>query len=56
MNHAAAFGLSLDVDAMQPLATLPIQLRSLWEKVSDLLGDDLSPLQREAMKIEPPSE
>ena len=38
------------------LATSPIQLRSLWEKVSDLLGDELSLLQREAMKIQPPSE
>ena len=38
------------------LATSPIQIRSLWEKVSDLLGDELSQLQREAMKITPPSE
>ena len=38
------------------LATSPIQLRSLWEKVSDLLGDELSQLQREALKIQPPSE
>lgn len=38
------------------LATSPIQIRSLWEKVSDLLGDELSQLQREAMKIAPPSE
>ena len=38
------------------LATSPIQIRSLWEKVSDLLGDELSQLQREALKIAPPSE
>ena len=38
------------------LATSPIQIRSLWEKVSDLLGDELSQLQREAMKITPPNE
>jgi hypothetical protein len=38
------------------LATSSIQVRDLWQKVSDLLGDELSQLQREAMKIAPPSE
>ena len=38
------------------LATSPIQIRSLWEKVSDLLGDELSQLQRAALQIAPPSE
>ena len=38
------------------LATSPVQVRDLWQKVSDLLGDELSQLQREAMKIAPPNE
>lgn len=38
------------------LATSPIQIRSLWEKVSELLSDELSQLQRAAMQIAPPSE
>ena len=35
------------------LATSPTQIRSLWGQVSDLLGDELSQLQRAAMQIEP---
>ena len=38
------------------LATSPIQIRSLWEQVSALLGDELSQLQRAALEIQPPSE
>ena len=38
------------------LATSPIQVRDLWQKVSDLLGDELSQLQRAAMQIQPPTE
>ncbi|MBM3970435.1 MAG: hypothetical protein FJ302_11310 [Planctomycetes bacterium] len=38
------------------LATSPIQVRVLWEKVSDLLGDELSQLQRAALQIQPPVE
>lgn len=38
------------------LATSPVQVRDLWQKVSDLLGDELSQLQRAAMQIAPPSE
>ena len=38
------------------LATSPVQVRDLWQKVSDLLGDELSQLQRSAMQIAPPNE
>lgn len=38
------------------LATSPVQVRTLWEKVSDLLGDELSQLQRAAMQIQPPTD
>ncbi len=38
------------------LATSPVQVRTLWEKVSELLSDELSQLQRAAMQIQPPSE
>ena len=38
------------------LATSPTQVRTLWEKVSDLLGDELSQLQQAAMQIQPPSD
>ncbi len=38
------------------LATSPMQVRTLWEKVSDLLGDELSQLQRAAIQIAPPNE
>ena len=38
------------------LATSPVQVRDLWQKVSDLLGDELSQLQRAAMQIAPPNE
>ena len=38
------------------LATSPTPVRVLWEKVSDLLGDELSQLQRAAMQIQPPSD
>jgi len=35
------------------LATSPIQIRTLWQQVSDLLGDELSQLQKAAMEIAP---
>lgn len=38
------------------LATSPIQIRTLWQQVSDLLGDELSQLQKSAMEISPTSE
>ena len=38
------------------LATSPVQVRELWSRVSDLLGDELSQLQRAAMQIAPPNE
>ena len=38
------------------LATSPTQIRSLWGQVSDLLGDELSQLQRAAMQIQPTAE
>lgn len=38
------------------LATSPIQIRTLWQQVSDLLGDELSQLQKSALQIEPPIE
>ncbi len=38
------------------LATSPIQIRTLWQQVSDLLGDELSRLQKAAMEIVPTAE
>ncbi len=35
------------------LATSPTQVRTLWQQVSDLLGDELSQLQKAAMQISP---
>jgi hypothetical protein len=38
------------------LATSPTEIRALWTKVSALLGDEPSPLEREALRIEPAQE
>jgi hypothetical protein len=38
------------------LATSPAQVRQLWQKVGELLGDELTQLQRDAMAIEPMAE
>ena len=38
------------------LATSPAQIRSLWSKVSELLGDEPTRLEREALAIEPSKE
>jgi len=38
------------------LATSPIQIRTLWQQVSDLLSDELSQLQKSAMEIQPTAE
>lgn len=38
------------------LATSPRQIRDLWSKVVELLGDDQTPLQREALAIAPAEE
>jgi hypothetical protein len=35
------------------LATSPSQIRALWSKVTELLGDEPTPLEREALAIEP---
>ncbi len=35
------------------LASSPIQVRELWAKVSELLGDEQTQLQRDALKISP---
>ena len=36
------------------LATSTPELRSLWQKVADLLGDEPTPLQKQALAIQPP--
>jgi hypothetical protein len=38
------------------LATGATQIRQLWAKVAELLGEPQSPLQTEALAIEPPAE
>jgi hypothetical protein len=38
------------------LATSPLQVRQLWTKVSELLGEDPTPLEREALSIPPAGE
>ena len=38
------------------LATSPAQVRALWTKVGELLGDVPTPLEREALAIEPARE
>ena len=38
------------------LATSPSQIRALWSKVAELLGDEPTPLEREALAIAPPAE
>jgi hypothetical protein len=35
------------------LASSPQQLKDLWQKVSDLLGEDQTPLQKEALALSP---
>ena len=35
------------------LATSPAEIRALWSKVNALLGDEPTPLEREALKIDP---
>ena len=34
----------------------PAQIKQLWTKVSELLGDEPTPLEREALAIEAPKE
>jgi hypothetical protein len=38
------------------LATSPSQIRTLWSKVAEMLGDEPTPLEREALAIAPPPE
>jgi hypothetical protein len=38
------------------LAVSPTQIRQLWTKVAELLGDEPTTLEREALAIEPPKE
>jgi hypothetical protein len=38
------------------LATSPAQIRTLWSKVGELLGDESTQLEREALAIEPVKE
>jgi len=38
------------------LATSPVQVRQLWTKVSELLGEEPTPLEREALSIPPAGE
>jgi hypothetical protein len=38
------------------LAASPSQIKQLWTKVSELLGDEPTPLEREALAIAPPPE
>ena len=38
------------------LATSPKQIKELWSKVADLLGDDQTQLQRDALAIVPAEE
>ena len=38
------------------LAASPSQIKQLWTKVSELLGDEPTPLEREALAIEPTKE
>jgi hypothetical protein len=38
------------------LAASPSQIKQLWSKVSELLGDEPTPLEREALAITPPPE
>ena len=38
------------------LACSPAEIRALWSKVSALLGDEPTPLEREALQIEPARE
>ena len=35
------------------LATSPVQLKTLWSKLAELLGDEQTQLQRDALAIEP---
>ena len=35
------------------LATSPTQVKELWQRLSDILGDEDSQLQKEALKIQP---
>ncbi|CAN5849780.1 hypothetical protein BH23PLA1_BH23PLA1_26190 [soil metagenome] len=37
------------------LATSPIQVRQLWTKVAELLGEEPTPLERAALATEPPA-
>ncbi len=37
------------------LSTSPSQIKQLWSKVADLLGEEPSTLEREALAIEPPA-
>jgi hypothetical protein len=38
------------------LATSPTQIRQLWTKVGELLGDEPTTLERDALAIEPVKE
>ena len=38
------------------LATSPAQIKQLWSKVAELLGDEPTPLEREALAIAPAEE
>jgi hypothetical protein len=38
------------------LATSSTQIRTLWTKVAELLGDESTLLEREALAIEPPKD
>jgi hypothetical protein len=38
------------------LGTSPKQIKELWSKVADLLGDDQTQLQRDALAIVPAEE
>ena len=41
---------------MPTLASSPRQIKTLWSKVADLLGDEQTQLQRDALAIEPVEE
>jgi hypothetical protein len=38
------------------IVSSPTQIKQLWSKVSELLGDEPTPLEREALAIAPPPE